>query len=948
MTDEHALRDFIARHARPYDPETDTYNRPPFAENMKEGKNNPIYSVHPYHTKVPPRGIVPYILHYTEPGDLILDPFCGSGMTGVAAQMCANPPADLSEQFPELRERSGPRHVILTDHSPAACHIAHNYNTPVDSEALQHEGDRIKETIKGDFGWLYGTEHYEPAVGLYDPGRPEVQAKLKDGLFDDTAALFDTHVRCWELITKSDVECRLGFSVDKLVRGQQWDNLAVSSIETWLCIPAVTKYTVWSDLYTCEGFVTVDEHRTRSSRKRLVHRSRVRRGCGKLFALWDAAVNLTAGEISSSFRCPHCDQPWEKRQLQKTTEKPVLTTYEYLGTSMNAKGVVAYRVIRKDRTVTALEARHLLEIATSRFSQWCPEHPVDMNREMMRHGMAKQGLSTIADFWTPRNRRALAILWAAIEATSSERVRHALQFAFTAIAFRTSRRRIVYCPKGGGWASTVISGTLYIPSLNAEANVAGSFEDKLNGVIQLAAQSRADDAVHVALRDATHLSDIPSESIDYVFADPPFGKNIYYADCSLLWESWLNAFTDESREIVINERRRGGNFKDIVEYGRLMYVAFSEIFRVLKPNRFLTIEFNNSDGRVFEVIKQAVLASGFGIVSMLLMDKGGKTYKQMKAIVSGENVVDKDVVFNAHKPEAAAAKKSLGEHDLDTRVADAVREHLKNLPERINADPSTYSDDYRTTATINSMLMNTFIPQEVGVDRLNLPFIERVCSRYFRKVGQRWYLRGEPVRMPNGSPQLIEEEVVVKDEVSSIEWLRQHVKLRPMLLGELKPVWMRATGLLPAEISRELVLEDLLTENFWREPDSNRWREPTAEERERMNDDRSIRVLHDAERFVAGSLRRSTDDSERCEWIDVIFEACKAIEEDGAAATPALRGFDPNEGYRLVGRLFQSVLRDRVSPAAYGRAGKQARVASQRLARQARQDTNDREPTLFD
>jgi hypothetical protein len=149
---------------------------------------------------------------------------------------------------------------------------------------------------------------------------------------------------------------------------------------------------------------------------------------------------------------------------------------------------------------------------------------------------------------------------------------------------------------------------------------------------------------------------------------------------------------------------------------------------------------------------------------------------------------------------------------------------------------------------------------------LNLPFIERVCARYFRNLGHRCYLRGESVGGTNGG-LLIEEEVSVKDELTAIAWLRQKVQQNPMLIGELKPLWMRATGLLPAEISQTLVLEDLLLENFWRDADTNRWREPTEEERELMNDDRSLRVLHDADRFVAGTLRRDTTDAERCEWI---------------------------------------------------------------------------------
>ena len=317
--------------------------------------------------------------------------------------------------------------------------------------------------------------------------------------------------------------------------------------------------------------------------------------------------------------------------------------------------------------------------------------------------------------------------------------------------------------------------------------------------------------------------------------------------------------------------------------------------------------------------------------------------------------MDKDVLFNLHKPTVVRIEAHTADHDLEQQLAEAVRQHLQTLPERIKADPVKYNDEHRTTATINSMLMNTLIPKGVDVDRLNLPFIERVCSRYFRKVGQHWYLRGEAVGSQGTSSSLIEAEVVVKDEFSSIEWIRQHVKGKQALIGELKPLWMRATGLLPSEISQALVLEDLLLDNFWRDADTNRWREPTDEERERMNDDRSLRVLHDAERFVAETLRRATTDTERCEWIDVLFKACEAVEDSEETVLPTLRGFDPAEGYRLIGRLFQSVLREKVATTAYSRAEKQARVASQRLskvlntkAQKARaKRSKDTQPTLF-
>src|SRR5258708_2585699 len=95
---------FIARYGKPYDPETDDYHREPFVSDIGEGKNDPIYSAHSYHTRVPPRAIIPYILHSAEPGDLILDPFCGSGMTGVAGLMCEAPPADILASVPGAKK----------------------------------------------------------------------------------------------------------------------------------------------------------------------------------------------------------------------------------------------------------------------------------------------------------------------------------------------------------------------------------------------------------------------------------------------------------------------------------------------------------------------------------------------------------------------------------------------------------------------------------------------------------------------------------------------------------------------------------------------------------------------------------------------------------------------------------------------------------------------------
>lgn len=103
------IGEFVRLYGKPYDPKV-PYHREPFAADVSEGKNHPIYNAHSYHTKVPHRAIMRYILHYTEPGDLVFDGFCGTGMTGVAAQLCGD-----SKEVQELGYRVQEDGTILNE-----------------------------------------------------------------------------------------------------------------------------------------------------------------------------------------------------------------------------------------------------------------------------------------------------------------------------------------------------------------------------------------------------------------------------------------------------------------------------------------------------------------------------------------------------------------------------------------------------------------------------------------------------------------------------------------------------------------------------------------------------------------------------------------------------------------------------------------------------------------
>ncbi len=166
------LFEFVEQQRRANEAESRAYHREPMAVDVSEGKTDSLYSAHPYHTKVPHKAIIRAILHYTEPNDLVLDGFAGSGMTGVAAQMCGCPDSELRatiEQEWKANGRDKPpwglRNVILNDLSPYASFIAGNFNLPFDVDSFSDAGESLLQRLNDEFAWMYTTSHEKKSQG---------------------------------------------------------------------------------------------------------------------------------------------------------------------------------------------------------------------------------------------------------------------------------------------------------------------------------------------------------------------------------------------------------------------------------------------------------------------------------------------------------------------------------------------------------------------------------------------------------------------------------------------------------------------------------------------------------------------------------------------------------------------------------------------------------------
>ena len=111
---------------------------------------------------MPPDAIVPYILHYTKPGDVVFDGFCGTGMTGVAAQLCGDP----SRGF---QTNGGPRRAILSDLSPAATFIAAGTNAIGLFVEYLDEIEAAVRAVAARYDDVLQTAHVGWPRGTHDP-----------------------------------------------------------------------------------------------------------------------------------------------------------------------------------------------------------------------------------------------------------------------------------------------------------------------------------------------------------------------------------------------------------------------------------------------------------------------------------------------------------------------------------------------------------------------------------------------------------------------------------------------------------------------------------------------------------------------------------------------------------------------------------------------------------
>mgnify|MGYP000920884332 CR=1 FL=1 len=745
------IEEFLRENGKPYDEATDDYHREPFAADVSEGKNDPIYMAHSYHTKVPHKAIMRYILHYTEPGDIVFDGFCGTGMTGVAAQMCGNPDpefkAKIESEMPGVEW--GARKAILNDLSPAATFIAYNYNTPVDVAEFQEEARHILDECEKECGWMYETRHTVD-------GKPQ-----------------------------------LG------VGGKQ--------------IVGRINYTVWSDVFICPT-------------------------CSKDIIFWEAAVDKENGKVRDVFSCPHCDSELKKTDCNRAQETHFDSKLnENVTMAKQVPVLINYSVGKKryEKPPDAADRELIEKIENMEIPYWYPtdELPKGYNTEQPKRS---HGITHVHQFYTRRNLYVLAAFAAKSKGSRYEIVFQSINAMLTSKIVRYNMGH-----RGNG----PVSGTLYIPSQVAEANVFKLIEGKTKGFVQAFCKITGFKGACINLASTSDLSNIRDNGFDYIFTDPPFGGNLNYSELSFLWESWLKVLTNQKTEAIMNSVQEKG----LPEYQSLMTECFSEYYRVLKPGRWMTVEFHNSHNSVWNAIQESLLISGFIIADVRILDKQQHSFKQ----ITTTSATKQDLVISAYKPKESFKRDLISHAGSEETAWSFVRQHLENLPVAVVKNGKIELIAERQAFLLFDRMVAYHIMNGISVPLDATDFYNGLDEKFLKRDGM--YFLADQVneydtaRIVN-DVENIQISLFVSNEKTAIAWLYQQLAT-PQTYAEIQPKFMQEIKTVDKyEVIPEL--EVLLEESFLQD-NNGKWYIPDHTKEADIAKLREKKLLKEFEGYLA-------------------------------------------------------------------------------------------------
>ena len=721
----------------------------PYAADVSEGKNNPIYMAHAYHTKVPHPAIMRYILHYTQPGDTVFDGFCGTGMTGVAANLCGSKSA--VEAIGEASGSAGIRHGICSDLAPIASLISASYNLRFDPVAFRRKATAILNQVENELGWMY---------------------KFKIRGFEATA-----------------------------------------------------NYTVWSDVFVCPH-------------------------CGQEITLWNESVDLEGNEIKDVFPCPHCGAACSKKTMEKAWETrfdPIINDVITVNKKVPVRVNYTLNGKRSERDYEDgdIDFKRIEEIDISKYPTQKLVEGFNTNQPIKSNGV-----KYTHQFFTRRN---LIYLSRVHELIGDDVF---LKTWLTSVMQRTTKGYKFTLDRKFG----ILTGTLYIPSLNVELNPVNILKRKIEDFAITEYPERGNGVIGVC--SATSLSTIADNSIDYMFIDPPCGANIMYSELSSIWEGWIKVATNNKTEAIINNYQK----KSLFDYQALMNASLKEFYRILKPGKWLTMEFSNTSASVWNSIQNALQGVGFVVVNVAALDKKQGSFKA----VTSPTAVKQDLIITCYKPTDSLTNKFKLSVDSSQNIWDFVEDLLEHLPVHLKKENATTAVIERSPKILFDRLIAYYVQHGYQVPIDAAEFQKGLKDRFVERDGM-FFTAEQAIEYEDKKKEtssFVSLALLVGSEAEGIEWLKRKLEEGPKTYSEILPDWMQDL-VKPKKGDTLPELMQILDENFLKD-ENGYWHIPDLNDQAQLDAVRNKRLLKEFEVYVEAKKVKNA----RLEALRAGFKEC--------------------------------------------------------------------------
>jgi DNA modification methylase len=594
-------------------------------------------------------------------------------------------------------------------------------------------------------------------------------------------------------------------------------------------------YSVWSDVFSCPN-------------------------CTHEFPFFPHGVIHHGNKVETrkEFNCPNCDVNLNIRKIERVIN--------HFGKKKKIVWVNAgsgNKRVNREADAFDAELVEKIEDYFLNYKTWFPKDSIDPNGYSAKLAqLGNKSINDISKFLSTRNLIVYSDLWDRMLKIQNVTVRNGVKSILTSI-FTVISERQGYFGGGGG-----MSGNLYMPVVRMEKNVFESFKRKLKKYKESELKKPKKNFDHfITNQSSTDLSNISTNSIDYIYTDPPFGANIIYSEMNLLLEGWLKVKTNDFDESVIDESKDKGFF----DYGKLMTKCFKECYRVLKPGSWMSVEFHNTKAAIWNLIQTSISESGFIVAQVNKLDKGSTTI--LADIRPGAAV--QDLIISCYKPTSEFDDHFKQIHHKEIGVWEFVKEHLNHLPIILSKEKSAYANIERTSKILFDRLVAFYVqrgqmvPIDAGLFRLGLKenFVER-DSMFFNVEQVQEY-----DKLKKETTEFVQLSLLISTEEDGVIWLKNILEKKACTYQEIQPLWMQSlAGLRKGDILPELIT--ILEEHFLKN-ENNEWYAPDAENEAHLEKLRTKRLLKDFDTYkeICSNPRSKLNDV-RVESLRAGFKQC--------------------------------------------------------------------------